>query len=177
MKFQSSQEIPFPVEEVFVLVRDRLQDLVPHMPNVKKIVTESRDEADGQTVRLVNRWFGKAEIPKAVEKMIDPEKIAWLDTATWDTGQKSCTWEIKPMFFQENVTCRGVNYYREAGSGRTVLEINGELSVQTKGMPGVPRILAGKLSEQVEKFIVKLLTPNLDNLARGVTQYLTAQKK
>jgi hypothetical protein len=176
MKFQSSQVIPFAVEDVFVLVRDRLQDLVPYMPNVKKIVTESREEAGEQKVHLLNRWYGKAEIPRAVEKMIDPEKITWLDTATWDSGQKSCSWEIKPMFFQDNVSCSGVNYYREEGDGSTRLEITGELTVQTKGMPGVPRILAGKISGQVEKFVVKLLTPNLDNLAEGVTQYLKDQK-
>ena len=56
MKFQSSQVIPFAVEDVFVLVRDRLQDLVPYMPNVKKIVTESREETGEQKIHLLNRW-------------------------------------------------------------------------------------------------------------------------
>jgi hypothetical protein len=177
MKFQSSQVIPFAVDEVFVLVRDRLQDLVPYMPNVVKIVTESREEAQqGQVVHVLNRWYGKAEIPKAVAKLIDPEKIAWLDTATWDSGPKSCRWEIKPMFFQDSVRCSGINFYRPEGNGGTRLEITGDLTVQTKGIPGVPRVLAGKISEQVEKFIVKLLTPNLDNLAKGVTLFLTDRK-
>ena len=172
MKFQSSQVIPFAVDDVFVLVRDRLQDLVPYLPNVVKIVMESREEPDGKTVRVLNRWYGKAEIPKAVVKLIDPEKIAWLDTAVWDSEQKKCRWEIQPMFFKENVTCSGINTYRSEGEGRTVLEITGDLSVQTRGVPGVSRVLAGKISAQVEKFLVKLLTPNLNSLAQGVTQFL-----
>ncbi len=171
MKFQSSQVIPFPVDEVFVLVRDRLQDLVPYLPNVVKIVTESREETDGKVVTVRNRWYGKADIPRAVVKLVDPEKIAWLDTATWVSEEKVCRWEIQPMFFRENVSCSGVNRYLAEGD-RTRLEITGDLTVQTRGVPGVPRLLAGKLSGQVEKFIVKLLTPNLDSLAKGVTQFL-----
>lgn len=172
MQFQSSQVIPFPVDEVFVLVRDRLQELVPYLPNVVKIVTESREERDENNLGVLNRWYGKADIPKAVAKLIDPDKIAWLDTAVWDSAEKTCRWEIEPMFFKEHVSCRGVNSYRAEGEGRTRLLITGDLTVQSRGFPGVPRVLAGKISGQVEKFIVKLLTPNLESLAHGVTKFL-----
>jgi len=171
MQFTSSQVIPFPVDEVFVLVRDRLQDLVPYLPNVVKIVLESRQESDGRVVSVRNRWYGKADIPRAVGKLVDPEKIAWVDIATWDSEEKSCRWEIQPMFFRDHVTCSGVNRYLPQGNS-TRLEITGDLTVQTRGVPGVPRVLAGKISGQVEKFIVKLLTPNLDSLAQGVTRFL-----
>lgn len=175
MRFQSSQVIPFPVDLVFVLVRDRLPDLVPYLPNVVRIVTESREESGAEVVRVRNRWYGRADIPKAVARLVDPEKIAWLDTAAWDSGEKTCRWEIQPMFFRENVTCSGVNRYVAEGNA-TRLEITGDLRVQTRGVPGVPRLLAGKISEQVEKFIVKLLTPNLDSLAKGVTKFLESRR-
>ncbi len=177
MKFESSQIIHFPIDEVYSLVRDGLLELVPFLPNVNKIEIESKEELGGGKVRVVNRWFGKGDIPKVAQKLVQPDKIAWLDTAIWDDEQKTCRWEISPMFFQENVSCKGVNFYKEEGEGKTRLEITGELTVQSKGIPGVPRLLAKKVSDQVEKFIVKLLTPNLANLAQGVTQYLGDKNK
>jgi len=44
MQFQSSQVIDFPIERVFFLVRDCLAELVPFLPNVKKIEVDSREE-------------------------------------------------------------------------------------------------------------------------------------
>lgn len=175
MKFQSSQVIPFPVDQVFTLVRDRLTELVPYMPNVERIQAESREDLGGGRVRIVNTWYGKAEIPAVVKKIIKPEMIAWLDTAVWDEQEKTCQWQIEPKFFQENIQCGGVNHYRADGGDRVTLEITGDLSVRTKGIAGVPRLLEKKVSGQVEKFVVKLLTPNLDRLAEGVTQYFRAQ--
>lgn len=176
MKFESTQVIPFPIEEVYRLVRDQLLELVPFLPNVKKIEIESI-ERNGDKVHVTNRWYGKGDIPKVAQKFVQQDKVAWLDTAVWDEEKKTCRWEITPMFFQEHVSCKGVNFYKEEGEGKTRLEITGELAVQAKGIKGVPRLLERKVSEQIEKFIVRLLTPNLANLAQGVTKYLDQQEK
>ena len=173
MRFQSSQVIDFPVQRVFELLRDNLQGLVPFMPNVQKIEVESRGQTEGGQIRIVNRWVGKAEIPKITTAFIKPEMIGWVDTAVWDEMDMTCRWQIEPGFFRNHVVCRGVNCYRsEADGKKTRLEITGDLSVQSKGLPGVPRLLERKVAEQIEKFVVRLLTPNLDQLARGVSQYL-----
>jgi len=172
MKFQSSQVIPFDVDRVFCVVRDDLQNLVPFMPNVKKIEVESVDNPGEGRIKLVNRWYGKGEIPKMIQKIIQPEMLTWLDTAVWDEMEKTCQWEIKTMFFQDHVSCQGINTYKPEGKDKTRLDINGDLTVQTKGFPGIPKLLEKKASGQIEKFIVKLLSPNFASLATGVTQYL-----
>ena len=172
MKFESSQIIPFPIEQVFHLVRDQLEELVPFLPNVNKIEAQSKEEEGEGKVRIVNRWHGKGEIPKVARKLVSPDKLTWLDTAVWDDKERTCQWEITPMFFQENVGCKGINYYRPEGENKTRLQITGDMTIRAKGIRGVPRILEKKVSEQVEKFVVKLLTPNLESLAQGVTRYL-----
>jgi hypothetical protein len=176
MKFETNQVIPFPLDQVFRLVRDNLPALLPYLPNVRKIETESREEVGPGAVRLVNRWQGKGDIPKVAQKLVQPDKIAWLDTAVWNEAEKTCRWEIRPMFFKDNVACKGVNYYRAEGERQTRLQITGDLAIQTKGIPGVPRLLEKKVAEQIEKFIVKLLTPNMSSLAQGVTRYLQEKK-
>ena len=177
MKFESSQVIPFPLEDVNRLVRDNLQELVPYLPNVRRIDAESREEVGKGQIRFVNRWHGKGEVPKVAQKLVQPDKLAWLDTATWDENEKTCRWEITPMFFRENVACRGVNFYRAEGPGKTRMEITGDLTIQSKGIPGIPRLLEKKIAEQIEKFIVKLLTPNIGSLAEGATRYLQEKGK
>ncbi len=172
MKFESSQIIPFPIEQVFYLVRDQLEELVPFLPNVNKIEAQSKEEEGEGKVRIVNRWHGKGEIPKVARKLVSPDKLTWLDTAVWDDKERTCQWEITTMFFKENVACKGINYYSPEGENKTRLQITGDMTIRAKGIRGVPRLLEKKVSEQVEKFVVKLLTPNLESLAQGVTRYL-----
>ncbi|MEW6439798.1 MAG: DUF2505 family protein [bacterium] len=174
MKFESSQVIDFPVERVFTVVRDHLAELVPFMPNVDKIEIRSREPIDGGRIRIVNRWYGRAEVPAIAARFIPPEMVGWVDTAVWDESRYSCQWQIEPLFMRESVSCTGVNDYRREEAGRkTRLQITGDLSVRSKGLPGVPRLLERKVAEQIEKFVVRLLAPNLDRLARGVNDYLT----
>ena len=72
MKLESTGKIQQPLETVFELVRDRLPEVVPYMPNVDRIVVDSREEHDGK-VRIVNTWFAKADIPQAAKKILKPE--------------------------------------------------------------------------------------------------------
>jgi hypothetical protein len=176
MEVYSAQIIDFPVDVVYPLVRDNLKELVPYMQNVKRIETESHEALGEGRIRLVNRWYAVGEIPKVVQVMIKPEMLTWLDTALWNDAEKTCQWEISTMFFRENVRCSGINYYTPQGKDKTKLEITGDLTIQVKGIPGVPRLLEKKIGSQVEKFIVKLLTPNMSSLAQGISQYLSKKK-
>jgi hypothetical protein len=176
MEIYSAQVIDFAIDKVYPLVRDNLNDLVPYLQNVKRIETEAKEDLGEGRIRLINRWHGKGEIPKVVQSIVKPEMITWLDTAVWNDEDKSCHWEIQTMFFKDNIRCKGINYYKPQGQDRTKLEITGDLTIHLKGIPGVPRLLEKKISSQVEKFIVKLLTPNMSSLAQGVNQYLSKIK-
>lgn len=173
VRFESYQEIPFPVEQVFELVRDRLSGLVPFLPNIEKIEPVFREESGPGRVKIVNRWHGKAEIPSVLARFLPAGVLGWTDTAMWDEGERSCRWRIEPAFLGGQVRCEGINLYRSGPGGvETRLEIRGDLTVAPDGLPGVPRLLQRKAAEQIEKFVTKLLTPNLDSLARGVTRFL-----
>jgi hypothetical protein len=47
--------------------------------------------------------------------------------------------------------------------------------VDAKNLPGVPRLLAGKIVGEVEKFVVKMITPNLTSVNRGIESYLASK--
>ena len=57
MQLRADAKLPFPRPQVFAAYRDKLVDLLPYLPNVRKIDVKSRDE-NGKTVKLLNVWHG-----------------------------------------------------------------------------------------------------------------------
>ncbi len=173
MKLQADAKMNFGRDLVFETYRDRLPELTPYLPDIKAITVQERSD-EGSTTKILNLWEASTEIPAIAEKIIKPEMLAWLDHATWDADARTVDWRIETRMFTENVKCWGKNTVREDGDG-CIFEIRGELEVSLKGIPGVPRFLAGKVAPHVEKFVVQLMTPNLLAVANGVERYLADQ--
>lgn len=179
MKLEADARIAFPRKLAFSTYRDRLPQLVPFLPDVKAITVKERTDApDGQegVTKLLNLWEASTEVPKVLQSVIKPEMLAWDDYATWDENNWCCDWRIQTKMFTENVRCYGHNTYIEEGD-ETILQIRGELDVSLKGVPGVPKFLAGKVAPQVEKLIVNLLKPNLLAVAKGLQDFLDQEAK
>ena len=178
MKIEADARVAFDRELVFTTYRDRLPDLVPHLPNVERIeVLEREDDVGGQAgvTRLLNLWSAEGEVPRVAQSIIKPEMVAWNDHARWDQNEWTCHWRVEPKFFTENVRCQGKNRFIAEGDS-TLLEIRGDLEIDLKGVKGVPRFIpVSRIAPVVEKFIVALLTPNLVTVSKGLESYLRAQ--
>lgn len=174
MKLEADARIAFPRELVFSTYRDRLPELVPHLPNIRSIKVVSRDD-DGAKSKLLNDWDGEGEIPKVAQSILKPEMLGWLDHAEWDQDAWTCDWRTETRMFTKNVTCHGHNTYVEDGPEATILQIRGVLEMDLKGIPGVPRFLASKVAPHVEKFVISLLKPNLLSVADGLQAFLKAE--
>lgn len=168
-----TDEVAYDRQTVFETFRDELVELVPHLPDVKEITVKSREQVDDDTVEVVNLWNAEAEdVPKLARSFIKPEMLEWTDYATWREDDYKCDWEMEVGFLPEAVTCEGTTTYREKGDEHTEIAIDGTLTVDAKQIPGVPRFGAGKIGDVVENFVVKLITPNLTNVNRGLEKYL-----
>lgn len=168
-----TDEIAHDRKTVFETFRDDLVELVPHLPDIKQITVEDREQVDDDTVEVVNLWNAEAEeIPRIARSFIKPEMLKWTDYATWNSDDWTCDWRMEVGFLPEAVTCKGTNEYRDKGDDRTEIAIRGELNVDASKIPGVPRLGAGKIGGVVENFVVKLITPNLTKVNRGLEKYL-----
>ena len=175
-KISVQDSVSSPRNIVFATFRDDLDDLDEFLPDIESITTESREELDGGRTRIVRVWKAQAdEIPTIARKFIKPEMLQWTDTATWDPDNHSCEWEMEVGFLTEAITARGVNRYSEK-DGTTGIVIDGLLEVDASKIPGVPKLLAGKVGGAVEKFVVKMITPNLKEVNRGMEKYLAAKE-
>lgn len=171
MEFTITDRIPFSRAEVFSAHRDHLAELAEYLPNVESIEVESREE-EGDVVRLVNLWrAAETEVPAVARPFIKPEMLRWIDRATWNEGLWRCQWELELGFLPEAISARGFNAFVEK-DGQTEVTINGEIIIRADRIPGVPRILAGKISSNVEGFVVKMIEPNLRLTNEGVRRFL-----
>lgn len=175
MKIHCPSNIPFSREEVFTAYRDDLTSLVQYLPNIEKIEVAKREETADGIIEFENHWYAEAQIPKVAQAFIKPEMLKWIDYAKWDQNNWTCDWRIETFFMREAVTCGGRNEFTEAGAESMSLTINGDLSLNAKAVPGVPKLLAGTIKPQLEKFIIALITPNFETINKGIISYLQSK--
>ena len=170
MEIRADVELPFPRERVFVAYRDRLAELVPHLPNIRRIEVKERKEAGGR-VELVNEWVAGGDIPAVARSVLSESMLRWTDYATWHADALTTDWRTEVHAFPGAVRCAGQNRYVDTPGGAR-LEIRGELTVDASKVPGVPRLLAKTVGAAVEKILVGAIAPNLVEVAKGVGQLL-----
>lgn len=167
-------EVAHSRETVFTTFRDELTELVPHLPDIEDIEVKEREDIDDNTVKVTNLWTAEAEeIPRMARSFIKPDMLKWTDYATWRQDAWECDWEIEVGFLSDAVHCEGTNKYVAKGDDKTDVVITGVLEVNAREIPGVPRLGAGKIGDVIESFVVRLITPNLTNVNRGLERYLS----
>lgn len=175
MRIHSESVITHPQSEVYLAYRDRLPDVAPYFPDVEEIRVESRTEGEG-TVTLHNVWVADREIPVFARAFIKPEMLQWDDHARWSDEERLVRWDIKLRMFTDSVTCSGTNTFEAASDDSTRVRIEGDLDIDLAEVPGVPRLLAKGIKPKLEKFIVSLVTPNLEQVNISLQKYLDDQQ-
>ena len=173
MRIDSESRIAHPRARVYQAYRDNLPEIAAYIPDIEKIVVHSRKESDAG-VDLHNEWVADTEIPAIASKIIKPEHLRWDDYAKWNDAGFYVDWTIKTRVFTESVTCSGRNTFVEDGADRTRVKLTGNLVIQLKDIRGVPNFLAKRMAPQIEAFIVKMITPNLEQVNRSIGTYLDA---
>ncbi len=170
MEIRSDVVLPFPLARVFSAYRDRMTELVPHLPNVRSIELKERIERPGE-VEIVSVWMGGGDIPKVVRGVLSESMLSWTDYATWIEDGAGVVWRTEVHAFPGAVTSAGRNRFVGA-DGETRLEIRGALTIDPARVPGIPRFLGKSVAEAAERFIVGQVRQNSEAVARGVRELL-----
>jgi len=172
MRIHSESIIRHPQAKVYEAYRDRLPEIAAYIPDVKEIVRESREELGGGHVKIHNVWIADREIPVFARAFLKPEMLRWDDFADWKDEEHRVYWKLRLRVFTDQVTCSGTNSFHADGDDRTKVVLEGDLDIDVKNVPGVPRMLAGGIKPKIEKFIVSLITPNLERVNTSLQQFL-----
>ena len=174
MRIKSESIIHHPLERVYAAYRDELPEIAAYMPDIKEILVLSREE-EGDTARLHNVWRAEREIPSFAKNILKPDMLQWDDHALWHKANHTCDWRLELRVFTDAVKCGGTNVFEALGADSTKVVLDGNLDINLKHVPGVPRLLARTIAPRVEQFIVALITPNLKQVNKSLGDYLDAK--
>lgn len=174
MEIRSETRLYHPIDRVFAAYRDRMPEVAAFVDDVAEIRVLSRQEHDDRVV-LHNEWVSDREIPAIASKVLRPEHLRWDDHATWYTADTRCEWRIATRAFTDAVTCHGQTFLEPDGDA-TRVRLVGELSIALHAVPGVPSFVGKRLAPQIEKFIVSLITPNLEKTNEAIGRFLEADR-
>lgn len=171
MRFTITDELPYPLDQVFSVHRDKLEELVVYLPNVDAVETRVR-EVDGPIVRLENHWTGaSSDVPAVIRPLFKSEYLTWVDRAEWNEATHTCKWNIQLNALPGAITARGENLFREE-DGETIIDMTGEFIVHPERIPGLPAFVVKAAVPTLEKFIIGLLQPNLRKSNAAVVEYI-----
>jgi hypothetical protein len=177
-KFCRQSRVTHPAALVLDTMIERMEDIVPFLPSVDAIDLKSREDQPDERIHIVRRWQGSIEqAPRAVRPFLKRETLAWIDDAFWRPADFAVDWTL--LTSQAGLyECSGTNRMepdpREPET-TTLMTIEGELRVYPERLPGVPRLIARRLAPTVEAFVIKLIAPNLTEVAKGLQGYLDAR--
>jgi hypothetical protein len=171
--FKSVMIVKYPLDLVWLTIRDRLPELVPLLDDVKQItVLERVEQADGR-VHMVNLWQAKPQLPAFLASEIKPEMMAWTDRADWQPASYECHWRIEPKFLPELTACSGLTSYQPAMGGRgTRITFEGALDLNARNLSSVPSLVGDTLLKGVEAFATSLIPKNFRKLTEAASRFL-----
>jgi len=176
MDLQINEKIDRPINDVYTLVRDNLDKLVPYLPNVDKIEVKKHAPKGDETVEVINYWYGKVDMPGMLKKFLSPEIFSWKDVAAWDNSEKAVEYRLESFLANDLFDAKGKNFFIDNGDGTTDLKITCTVKIYPEKVPGIPRLLAKKVTPMIEALMEKLLGPNLTSLGKGLQKYFEENK-
>jgi hypothetical protein len=170
MYLESKEIIDRPLDQVYKLVRDELPKLVPYMPNIERIEVKKHAPMGDGKIEVINHWYAVAEIPALAKKFISPEIFSWKDMAKWNDQEHAVEYVMESFLANDLFEAKGKNFFTAVGD-KTELKVTCNIKIYADRVPGVPRLLAGKVLPLVEGLIERMLKPNLASLGKGLNQY------
>lgn len=170
--FEFKEVIRHPRAQVYRVLRDRMPELIPLLPNVDTLSIAERVEVAPGRLKQVNHWQGKpTSAPKIVQPFIRPEMTRWTDYADWEDEHFRVHWRFEMPGMNDFFSCGGTNYFEEAAGG-TVIRLTGTLTLYPERVPGVPKLLAKTVAPPLEKWVLGMVSPNLTELPAAVAKFL-----
>jgi hypothetical protein len=173
MDIRAEVTLPYPRERVFITYRDRLEELMPFLPNLRGVEIKKREER-GSELYQVNLFKGGGEIPAAARSLIREEMLSWTDHATWDHARWRCSFRTEVHAFPGVLQSSGTNLFFEADDGSRIV-FGGALTCDASKIPGVPRLLVRSINGAVEKFFVGKIVENLVAVGKGIGKLLARE--
>ena len=176
MKFREEVVVEQSASFVLHFMMNRLEELVPLLPNVTRADKESHCELPDGRIRTVRRWeAAPGVLPAALRPFARKEWMRWIDTSDWCFRTHREDWTLSMERMENLYDCSGSNTFKphpHFPETKTLAVIEGELEVYPERVRGMPNFLARRLAPQVERYVISLIVENLVGMTRELGPFL-----
>jgi hypothetical protein len=142
MRFQLEQVIAGPVEAVArIYTEPRFYELLGELPKLGRPEVLDRRE-DGSVVRLAVRFRFTGNLSAAVTRVVDPERLSWVEESVHDLERHTVTFQMKPDNYADRLRFEGWSSFEPESDGGTRRLAEGDVVVR---VPLVGRTVEGAI--------------------------------
>lgn len=147
MRFRLEQRLSAPLQAVeAALVDPAFLECLGRLPNLGRPELLRREE-DGSVVRLDVRYAFAGELSPTVTRVVDPERLTWVDSAVYDRSTHRSRHHVVPDHYGNRLTCSYTTELLEA-DGVVVRVAEGDLKVHFPLVGGkVERAIVGGMAD------------------------------
>lgn len=173
MNFKTISIIKFPVETAWITMMNKLPDIAQDVSDLESITEIERIKNDDRSITIVNTWKAKPKLPAIVVKYIQPEMLAWTDTAKWIEKEKIIEWQIRSHYFYEQMHCKGTTAFETAMGGKGCrLTFSGSLEWKGKVLSLGLGIFDSTIDKAVEGVLTQMIPSNFRKITEVMTKYI-----
>lgn len=168
MQFKTVAIVKHPLEAVWDVMQNSLPVIAGRVDDIEEIIALERGLSDNGQERVVHLWKAAPPLPDFLKNLVQPDMLAWTDSAEWDADRRSCRWVIESHYFKEKMSCSGLTLYQPALGGKGCrLSFEGELRWQANaGMAN------SMMTQGMETVLSALIPANFRKLAAAVEQFI-----
>ncbi len=169
--FRSLVVLKRPRHELWSAMRDHMPDFAGQIADIEELRELERSADTNGTVRIVNHWRVKQQVPVMMRSVLKASELSWIDRATWHAAAFTCDWAIEPNFLTEHIACSGRTSFAEAMAGQgSRVTFEGALDLKPGllgSLGGLEKVLSGFL----ESIVTTIIPRNLRAVVEAAAQY------
>jgi hypothetical protein len=164
MRFEREEFLLHPVDRVYPLVRDHIQDLLPHLPGISRIEILSRETAGKGKTRVRSRWTIRP--PALIGRLLPPAALVWEEDALWTDSKRSVDSKIQGYGYASRTK---VSYQAASDYTRVCFEAELTFRPDTVDMPkeNLDKILSGG-----QEALREAIEPNMTAFLEAIRERL-----
>lgn len=168
MQFKTVAIVKHPLEAVWDVMQNSLPLIADKVDDIEEIIALERSFSGSDHEKVVHIWKAAPPLPDFLKGLVQPEMLAWTDSAVWIPGSRTCEWVIESHYFKEKMACSGITLYQPAlGGAGCRLNFEGELKWHPAAGISNSVVLQG-----METVLGALIPSNFRKLAAAVEQFI-----
>jgi hypothetical protein len=165
MRIEREEFLLHSADDVYPLVRDRLPELLPHLPGIESIEVLSRTAVAKGKTRVKSRW--RIRPPALLGRLLPAAAFVWEEDAVWIDK----SYRVDSTIHGYGYESRGKTWY-EPASDWTRVRIEVDVSFRPHSVDIPPENLE-KIAVAAEQALREALEPNLAALLDAIRERLS----